>query len=45
MSFGDIVRKRRRELEIGLNDFAGRIGISSAYWSRIERSCEKPPRD
>lgn len=45
MSFGDIVRKRRRELEIGLNDFANRLGVSSAYWSRIERSCEKPPRD
>ena len=37
MSFGATVRLRRRELEIGLNDFADRIGISAAYWSRIER--------
>lgn len=45
MSFGEVVRQRRRELDIGLNDFADRIGISSAYWSRIERDREKPPRD
>jgi transcriptional regulator with XRE-family HTH domain len=45
MSFGAAVRQRRRELEIGLNDFAERIGISAAYWSRIERGREKPPRD
>lgn len=45
MSFGATVRLRRRELEIGLNDFADRIGISAAYWSRIEREKEKPPRD
>lgn len=45
MSFGDVVRQRRRELDIGLNDFADRIGISAAYWSRIERNREKPPRD
>jgi transcriptional regulator with XRE-family HTH domain len=45
MSFGSIVRARRQELEIGLNDFAERIGVSPAYWSRIERDREKPPRD
>ena len=45
MSFGATVRLRRRELGIGLNDFADRIGISAAYWSRIEREKEKPPRD
>jgi HTH-type transcriptional regulator, competence development regulator len=45
MSFGACIRQRRRELEIGLNDFADRIGVSSAYWSRIERDREKPPRD
>jgi transcriptional regulator with XRE-family HTH domain len=45
MSFGEAVRQRRRELDIGLNDFADRIGISAAYWSRIERDREKPPRD
>jgi HTH-type transcriptional regulator, competence development regulator len=45
MSFGSIVRTRRHELSIGLNDFAERIGVSPAYWSRIERDREKPPRD
>lgn len=43
MSFGDIVRKRRREPEIILNDLAARIGVSSADRSRIARSCEKLP--
>ena len=45
MSFGERIRSRRIELDIGLNDFAERIGCSSAYWSRIERDKEKPPRD
>lgn len=45
MSFGEFIRQRRNELNIGLNDFAERIGISAAYWSRIERGREKPPRD
>ena len=45
MSFGAAVRQRRRELKIGLIDFADGIGISAAYWSRIERDCEKPPHD
>lgn len=45
MSFGSLIRKRRQDLEIGLNDLAERIGVSPAYWSRIERGIEKPPRD
>ncbi|KPL53176.1 XRE family transcriptional regulator [Prosthecomicrobium hirschii] len=45
MSFGERIRGRRIELDIGLNDFADRIGCSPAYWSRIERDKEKPPRD
>lgn len=45
MSFGSVVRERRTALGIGLNDFAERLGISPAYWSRIERDHEKPPRD
>lgn len=45
MSFGRTVRARRTELGIGLNDFSARLGISPAYWSRIERELEKPPRD
>ncbi|MCC7495870.1 MAG: helix-turn-helix transcriptional regulator [Fimbriimonadaceae bacterium] len=45
MSFGSVVRTRRQALAIGLNDFAARLGVSPAYWSRIERDQEKPPRD
>ena len=45
MSFGAVVRSRRIAMGIGLNDFSERLGISPAYWSRIERDFEKPPRD
>lgn len=45
MSFGIHIRNRRIELGYGLNEFAGRIGISPAYWSRVERGIEKAPRD
>jgi len=45
MSFGATIRQRRHELNIGLNEFAERLGISATYWSRIERDQEKPPRD
>jgi len=45
MSFGAVVRQKRNEVGIGLNDFAERLGVSPAYWSRIERDMEKPPRD
>ena len=45
MPFGDFIRQKREEAEIPLNDFARRIGISPAYWSRIERNMEKPPKD
>lgn len=45
MSFGSVVRDRRTMMGIGLNDFAERLGVSPAYWSRIEREKEKPPRD
>jgi len=45
MPFGDFIRQKREEADIPLNDFARRIGISPAYWSRIERNMEKPPKD
>lgn len=45
MPFGQIVRARRKEMSIGLNELAERLGLSPAYWSRIERGHEKPPRD
>ena len=45
MSFGSVLRERRTDLNIGLTDMAERLGISAAYWSRIERDLESPPRD
>lgn len=45
MSFGSVVRGKRQALTISLNDFSERLGVSPAYWSRIERDQEKPPRD
>ena len=45
MAFGEVIRARRTEMRIGLNDMAARLGISAAYWSRVERDLESPPRD
>lgn len=45
VSFGVLVRARRSEARIGLNDFAARLGVSPGYWSRVERDQEKAPRD
>lgn len=45
MAFGLTVRAKRTEQGIGLNDFAERLGVSPAYWSRVEREQEHPPRD
>ena len=28
-----------------MNDFADRLGVSPAYWSRVEREQENAPRD
>ena len=45
MAFGLAIRARRTSLGIGLNEFCERLEISPAYWSRVERELEKPPRD
>lgn len=45
MGFGSYIRQKREAKGIALNDFARQIGISPAYWSRIEREMEKPPKD
>jgi transcriptional regulator with XRE-family HTH domain len=45
MGFGLTVRAKRTDQNIGLNDFAERLGVSPAYWSRVEREQENPPRD
>ena len=45
MGFGKWIRTRREAAAITLNDFSRRLDISPAYWSRIEREMEKPPKD
>ena len=45
MSFGQFIRKTREAKDIQMNDFARQLEISPAYWSRIERDMEKPPKD
>ena len=45
MGGGAAIRNRRTALGISLNDLAERLEISPAYWSRIERDHENPPRD
>ena len=45
MSFGLSVRTKRMSEGIGLIEFAKRLGLSAAYWSRVELEREHPPRD
>jgi transcriptional regulator with XRE-family HTH domain len=45
MGFGTYIKQKRITNDISLNDFARRLDISPAYWSRIEREMEKPPKD
>ncbi|TSE28029.1 putative HTH-type transcriptional regulator [Tepidimonas thermarum] len=45
MGFGAFIRQKREQAGVPLNEFARSLGISPAYWSRIERELEKAPRD
>jgi transcriptional regulator with XRE-family HTH domain len=45
MSFGAYIRQKRETKGIPMNEFARQLDISPAYWSRIERGMEKPPKD
>jgi transcriptional regulator with XRE-family HTH domain len=45
MGFGARVRAKRVSESIRLKDFAERLSLSVAYWPRIERELENPPRD
>jgi len=45
MSYGSYVRQLRTARGMTLDDLARKIGISAAYWSRIERDKDLPPRD
>lgn len=43
--FGNYVRIKREQAGITLTEFAKRLDISPAYWSRIETGRENPPKD
>ncbi len=43
-SFGETIRDLRVAQDLGLRETAGKVGISPAYLSRIERGKEHPPR-
>ena len=45
MGFGRYIRRKREDAGIPLRNFAQRIDISPAYWSRIEREMEKAPKN
>lgn len=45
MGFGSFIREKREQAGVPMNEFARRLGISPAYWSRIERELEKAPKD
>ncbi|TCS98727.1 helix-turn-helix protein [Tepidimonas ignava] len=45
MGFGTFIREKREQANVPMNEFARSLGISPAYWSRIERELEKPPKD
>lgn len=42
--FGETLRELRIAQDLGLRETAGKVGISPAYLSRIERGKEHPPR-
>ena len=42
-AFGETIRALRLAQDLGLRETAGKIGISPAYLSRIEREKERPP--
>ena len=43
-TFGNALRALRLAQDLGLRETAGKIGISPAYLSRIERDKERPPK-
>ena len=45
MAYGSYIRRKREAAGIPLRELAQRIDISPAYWSRIEREMEKPPKN
>jgi len=45
MGFGRYIRAKREAKGMQMKELCQRLGISLAYWSRIERDMEYPPKD
>lgn len=45
VAFGDFVRKRRLDLNIGLREFASKLDLSPAFISKMEIGDFKPPKE
>ena len=43
MGFGKLIKKLRLDKNIGLREFAGRIGVTAGYLSKIEKEQAFPP--
>jgi len=44
-AFGEFVRSKRLDLNIGLRDFASRLALSPAFISKMEIGDYKPPKE
>ena len=44
-TFGNFVKALRLEKDITLRDFCKLTGIDSAYWSKVERGINEPPKN
>ena len=44
-TFGNFIRAARESKGLNLKSFAQLLGLSSAFWSRIETGRENPPKD
>ena len=45
MAFGALIRKHRRLKGLTLKQISAPLGVSVAYWCRIEQDTGTPPRD
>lgn len=45
MAFGALIRKHRRLKGLTLKQISAPLGVSVAYWCRIEQDAGTPPRD
>jgi transcriptional regulator with XRE-family HTH domain len=43
MRFGEHVRRRRKEMRLGLREFCLQLGFDASNWSKIERGIAPPP--